>query len=95
MRLDDFRIGDTFALSGGLWRCTDIGSRVVVAIRIDQVDVESVSIEHGAVSPASSRRLDRAEAEAEGWFKGPPFAVAEMVFDEYDQQACERSPAKG
>jgi len=27
--------------------------------------------------------------EDESWFNGPPYAVAEIVFDEDDQQACE------
>ena len=26
--------------------------------------------------------------EDESWFNGPPYAVAEIVFDEDDQQAC-------
>jgi hypothetical protein len=34
------------------------------------------------------RILSRAEAEAEGWFNGPPYAVAESVFDEYDMESC-------
>jgi hypothetical protein len=25
---------------------------------------------------------------AEGWFNGPPYAVAEHVFDEYSQHPC-------
>jgi hypothetical protein len=38
------------------------------------------------------RTLDRIEAEAEGWFKGPPYAVAESVFDEYEQEGCTLTP---
>ena len=34
------------------------------------------------------RTLNRAEAEAEGWFHGPPYAVAESVFDEHDIEGC-------
>jgi hypothetical protein len=26
--------------------------------------------------------------EAEGWFNGPPYTVAERVFDEHDQTGC-------
>lgn len=29
-----------------------------------------------------------AEAEADGWFSGPPYAIAESVFDEDDMKAC-------
>jgi hypothetical protein len=29
-----------------------------------------------------------AEAEAQGWLNGPPYAVAESVFDEDDFEGC-------
>lgn len=32
MKLSDFKIGMEFEMSGQRWRCTDVGSRVVVAI---------------------------------------------------------------
>ncbi len=35
-----------------------------------------------------TRSLSGAEAEAQGWFAGPPYAVAETVFDEDDLEAC-------
>lgn len=54
----DFCIGLEFFTATGRWRCTDIGSRVIVAIRLD--------------APDSS------------WYHGPPYSVAESVFDEYD-----------
>jgi hypothetical protein len=34
MRLSDFRIGLEFWMSGFRWRCTDVGSRLVVAIQL-------------------------------------------------------------
>lgn len=39
MRLAEFEIGQTFRCGDHLWRCTDIGSRVVVAIRLDAVEI--------------------------------------------------------
>ena len=39
---------------------------------------------------SSRLTLNRAEAEAKGWFNGPPYAVAESVFDENDMQGCSR-----
>ena len=63
-------------------RCTDIGTRTIIAIRIDRVDVERNG-------PARFETLSNAEAEAAGWFKGPPYAIAENVFDEYDVQGCD------
>ena len=58
----EFRIGETFICDFGRWRCTDIGTRVIVAIKLDAAD--------------------------ESWYNGPPYAVAEAVFDEYDQEGC-------
>lgn len=78
-------IGDTFWCSDQQWCCTDIGTRTLTAIRIDAVEV-------GSTDPASRRFLTRTEAEAEGWFNGPPYAVAEVVFDEYDQEGCSLEP---
>lgn len=79
MELSEFRIGDEFECDDRRWRCTDIGTRVIVAIRVDTVEV-------GGTEP---RTLNQAQAEAEGWFNGPPYASPEIVFDEYDQEGCE------
>ena len=87
MNHSEFNVGLEFHCGGKTYRCTDIGSRVVVAIRIDQVEVatkhESGEITHSILS--------RTEAEAGGWFDGPPYAVMEHVFDENDLDACERT----
>lgn len=63
MDFTDFQIGRTFRCGGKNWTCTDLGTRVVVAICID-VDDPS-------------------------WLNGPPYAVSETVFDEYDIAGCE------
>ena len=60
--LDDqiFRIGSIFYTgSGKQWRCTDIGSRTIIAIEIEP-------------------------GREDDWYNGPPYAVVEHVFDEYD-----------
>lgn len=44
------------------WRCTDIGTRTVCAIKLDAPD--------------------------DSWYRGPPYAVAEMCLDENDLKAC-------
>jgi hypothetical protein len=69
MKHTDFRIGEEFWCGGRQWRCTDIGTRTIVAIGVDQVEVVGIQ-------PEGRRTLDRAEAEAEGWFSGPPPAQA-------------------
>ena len=55
-----------FYTAAGKWRCTDVGTRVIVAIQLDQNDPS--------------------------WHAGPPFAVAEWVFDEYDLDGCSLAP---
>jgi hypothetical protein len=56
MNLRDFRIGLEFYTAEGRWRCIDVGTRVIAAIKLDAPDPS--------------------------WYNGPPFAVAEIVFDE-------------
>jgi hypothetical protein len=88
MQHGEFRIGETFWCGGRQWRCTDIGTRSIVAIRIDEAEVSGTN-------PALCRTLNRGEAESEGWFNGPSYAVAETVFDEYDLPACSSQPNVG
>jgi hypothetical protein len=85
MNHSDFVIGGTFWCADRQWRCTDVGTRTVIAIRIDSVDVESNV-------PELRRTLRQSEGEAGGWFKGPPYKVAESVFDEYDMEGCSPFP---
>jgi len=67
MKHSDFYIGlEFFGSAGFVWRCTDVGSRTIAAIRIE----------------------DDRDAS---WYNGPPYAVAEIIFDEYDFAACSRS----
>jgi hypothetical protein len=75
MTRNDFRIGLEFYAASGKWRCTDVGTRVIVAIKLDWDD--------------------------QSWYAGPPYAVAEEVFDEFDMGGCSldreciSSPANG
>ncbi len=63
MRHEAFRIGLEFECGGRQWRCTDKGTRTVIAIALEYPEDPS-------------------------WYNGPPYAVAETVFDEYDLEAC-------
>ncbi len=38
MKLNDFRIGSEFFCGGKKWRCTDLGTRVVIAICVSDYD---------------------------------------------------------
>ena len=64
MQHREFKIGGTFWCSDRQWRCTDIGTRTIIAIPIDSVEV-------GSNMPELRRTLSHSEAEAEGWFDGP------------------------
>ena len=77
----DFAVGQEFWCSDRRWRCTDIGRRVIVAIRVDETTICSMEL---ATSIETERTTSGEEAERDGWFDGPPYAVAEHVFDEYD-----------
>ena len=84
MKHSDFQIGCEFTTLVGRWRCTDIGTRVVVAIRMDLVETRTIIDGHPV-----RRYLTQEEAELEGWFNGPPYALPEVVFDEDRMVECE------
>ena len=41
MKKEEFHIGQEFYAHTGAWRCTDIGTRVIVAIKVDQEDARN------------------------------------------------------
>jgi len=81
MKCDDFAIGREFWCGGKRWRCTDIGTRVIVAICVEPHEVVTVL-------SSEPRRETRSMTDDPTWFNGPPYAVVETVFDEYDMQGC-------
>lgn len=82
MKAADFKVGDEFLLVGSRYRCTDVGTRTVICIRIDRVFT-------------NKGVLNYEEADAAGWFKGPPYAVAEHVFDEDTLKVCKKVKPDG
>lgn len=69
MKHSDFSIGSEFLTAAGRWRCTDVGTRAIAAIRLD--------LDHDP-----------------NWYSGPPYAVVESVFDEYDIEGCSPAPKR-
>jgi hypothetical protein len=69
MKRSDFKIGLEFLSGSGRWRCTDVGKRTIIAIRLDHDNDPS-------------------------WYNGPPYAVAEFVFDEYDIEGLSPAPKR-
>lgn len=43
MKLSEFKIGMEFEMSGRRWRCTDVGTRTVAAICLDDIPQDDPS----------------------------------------------------
>ena len=85
LRHNQFCVGLEFWCGSRRWRCTDVGSRVIVAISLEPheiVECRRIAGGHGEF------RIRRFEATAEDWLNGPPYAVVEDVFDEHSMQGC-------
>ena len=83
MNHSDFRIGMEFFTGGGKWRCTDIGTRVIVAISLEPR--ETVRVHYDEKGERHEERFMSTDARA---LLGPPYRVVEHVFDEYDFGGC-------
>lgn len=84
-----FRIGTAFSTGRALWRCTDVGTRTITAVRLDRVvtprspgESETWAAELMAADP---RKLP-------SWLSGPPYQLAEFSFDEQDIDAVQIVP---
>jgi hypothetical protein len=81
----EFRVGLEFWCGDKRWRCTDLGTRVIVAISLEPHEVVELTTASDSVGPTRTRRYITNDAD---WLIGPPYQVAELVFDEYDIEAC-------
>ena len=88
----DFHVGKTFKCGSRTWLCTDKGTRTVVAICIGPAS-RCNDWFRGLPEEAQEAYWQRPEAAPDqldpSWFKGPPYAVIEEVFDENDIKGCE------
>jgi len=87
MRHEEFRIGLEFWCGDRRWRCTDVGSRVVVGICLEAHEVVTVTDMAGASRATTTRTVTGDDS----WTAGPPYAVSEEVFDEQSLDACSLS----
>jgi hypothetical protein len=85
MRRSEFTIGQEFWCDGTRWRCTDIGTRVITAICLEPHEV--VTLVCGE-RPDDARREEHPITDDPSWHVGPPYAIEECVFDEYDMAGC-------
>ena len=88
MELSDFAIGETFWTDVGAFRCTDVGTRVVVAVKLGSRQVSRAESVEGELR--ITKRID----DDASWLNGPPYAVEEVVFDENELLGCFRSEAE-
>jgi hypothetical protein len=78
MKHSDFKIGTHFQTNTGqVWQCTDIGTRTIAAIEIYAPDIEIEGFQ-----AVRRRKLPAV------WFKGPPYALEEHLFNEADIAAA-------
>jgi hypothetical protein len=88
MRHEEVTIGETFWTATGPCRCTDVGTRTIVAVQMGPraiVQQESVGDDH---------RSTTVVVDDPSWLNGPPYAVVEVVFDEDDLAGCYRTEAE-
>jgi hypothetical protein len=88
MELSDFVIGETFWTHAGAFRCTDIGTRVVVAVKLGPREIGRAEKVDGELR--ITKRID----DDPSWLNGPPYAVEEVVFDENELLGCFRTEAE-
>jgi hypothetical protein len=89
MEHSQFRIGLEFYCGGKKWRCTDVGSRVIVAIQLGPREVATVSVDPSDETKHIETRHISDDASD---LNGPPYSVAEFVFEEYDFEGCHLEP---
>lgn len=78
MRRSEFIIGQEFWCGGKRWRCTDIGTRVIVAICLEPHEVVTLVRSEHSEAPRQERHI----TDDPSWHVGPPYAIEECVFDE-------------
>ena len=83
MKHSEFHIGLEFFTDTGKWRCTDKGTRVIVAISLEPRQVTALETSDDDKYTIASRVSNDTRD-----LLGPPYSVEEVVFDEYDLPAC-------
>jgi len=85
MNHSDFSIGLEFWCGDKRWRCTDVGTRVVTAIGVEPRDMVRSEVD----PEDETKRIHTTYVSTDPRdVNGPPYAVVESVFDEYDIVAC-------
>jgi hypothetical protein len=89
MKHKDFHIGLDFWCGGNRWRCTDVGTRVIVAISLEPHEILNTEVDPNDKTQKTERRY---MTDDPSWFSGPTYVVVEHVFDEDTLPACKFNP---
>ena len=90
MEHSEFYIGLEFWSGDKRWRCTDVGTRVIVGIPLGPHEVVTV---HGlGPSIVGPRYQTRHITDDPRWLNGPPYALLESVFDEDEIEGASLEP---
>lgn len=88
MQYAEFNVGGVFRCGGKRWLCTDKGTRVVVAVCLTVCQDNDYA--RALPETDQERAWERKSHEVDpSWLQGPPYALAEHVFDENDMKGCE------
>jgi hypothetical protein len=79
MKHGEFAIGRHFVCGDHRWLCTDVGSRVIVAVRADTAEI---AVTENGVTRREVRDVTPRD------LAGPPYFLAEQVFDEDELPGC-------
>lgn len=89
MQKKDFSIGLQFYCGGRRWRCTDVGTRVIVAISLEPREMVRFDVDPSGKSKGLKLSFISDDPRD---LKGPPYGVVESAFDEDDMEACTLEP---
>ena len=82
MKHSDFYIGREFFTGSGKWRCTDVGTRVIVAVSLQPRNTIR------SWKDATGCHEEHFMSDDPRDLSGPPYSIAEHVFDEYGMEGC-------
>jgi hypothetical protein len=85
MNHSDFSIGVEFWCGEKRWRCTDIGTRVITGICLEPRNMVRSEMDPNDKTKRIQTKFVSTDPRD---LNGPPYGVAEIVFDEYDMEGC-------
>ena len=85
MNHSDFVIDLEFWCGDKHWRCTDVGTRVIIAICLEPREMVRLGLDREDSTSRTETRYTSTELRD---LNGPTYAVVESVFDEYSIQGC-------